>query len=60
MKALNFVNRIGLFRLVLTPLAAWIIYTAFERDDITMGVVGAVILVFGLLNWCLIGGKCKI
>lgn len=60
MKALKFINRIGLFRLVLTPLGAWIIDTAFGRNDIIMGVVGAVILVFGLFNWCLIGGKCKI
>lgn len=60
MKALNLINKIGLFRLVLTPLAAWIIYTAFERNDIIMGIVGTAILVFGLFNWCLIGGKCKI
>lgn len=56
----NFINRIGLFRLVLTPFAAWIIYTAFEKNDWVMGIVGGIILVFGLLNWCLIGGKCKI
>lgn len=60
MKLLNLINRIGLFRLVLTPTATWILWSAFERKDIIMGGVGLIVLVFGLFNWCLIGGKCKI
>lgn len=54
----KFISKIGLFRLVLTPLGAWIIYTAFERGEWLMGVIGGIVLVFGLLNRCLTSGKC--
>lgn len=56
---LRLISRIGLFRLVLTPLGVWIIYTAFERREWLMGIVGLVVLVFGLLNRCLTTGKCE-
>ena len=55
---LKIFNKIGLFRLVLTPLGAWIIYTAYERGEWLMGVIGAIVLVFGLLNRCMTSGKC--
>ena len=41
---LKFINKIGLFRLVLAPLAIWILYTAYERQVWMMAaVVGAVL-----------------
>lgn len=55
---LKLIQKIGLFRIILTPLAAWIIYTAFERKEWLMALVGGVVLVFGLLNRCLTTGKC--
>ena len=57
---LKFINKIGLFRLVLAPLAIWILYTAYERQDWMMAAVGGVVLFFGLKNWCLMGGNCSI
>lgn len=55
---LKLIQKIGLFRIILTPLGAWIIYTAFERKEWLMALVGGVVLVFGLLNRCLTTGKC--
>jgi len=55
---LKLFQKIGLFRIILTPLGAWIIYTAFERKEWLMALVGGVVLVFGLLNRCLTTGKC--
>lgn len=55
---LKLIQRIGLFRIVLTPIGVWIIYTAFERKEWLMALVGLVVLIFGLLNRCLTTGKC--
>jgi len=55
---LKLIQKIGLFRIVLTPIGVWIIYTAFERKEWLMALVGAVVLVFGFLNRCLTTGKC--
>ncbi len=60
MTVLKIINKIGIFRLVLTPLAGLIIYNAYERQDWMMGGVGVVVLFFGLKNWCLMGGSCEI
>lgn len=55
---LKLIQKIGLFRIVLTPIGVWIIYTAFERKEWLMALVGLVVLIFGLLNRCLTTGKC--
>lgn len=55
---MRIIDKIGFFRIVLTPLGAWIIYTAFERKEIFMGIVGLVVISFGLMNRCLTTGKC--
>ena len=60
MAVIRIINKIGIFRLVFTPLAAWILFTAYERQDWMMGLVGGVVLFFGLKNWCLMGGSCSI
>jgi hypothetical protein len=52
------INKIGLFRIVLTPLGIWIMYKAFAERDWLMGVVGLIVLTFGLLNRCMTTGKC--
>lgn len=55
---LKLIQKIGLFRIVLTPIGVWIIYTAIERKEWLMALVGLVVLIFGLLNRCLTTGKC--
>jgi hypothetical protein len=60
MVLLKLINKIGIFRLIFTPLACWILFTAYERQDWMMGLVGAVLLFFGLKNWCVMGGSCSV
>jgi len=57
---LKLIDKIGFFRLTLIPLALVIIITAFINNIWGMGIVGAIILVYGILNKCLITGQCDI
>jgi hypothetical protein len=42
------------------PIGIAIIITAYVNGILGMGIVGAIVLVFGVLNKCLIIGKCEI
>lgn len=57
---MNIINRIGFFRLTLIPVGLIIIISAFINGIWGMGIVGAIILVFGVLNKCLLFGQCEI
>lgn len=57
---MNLIKKIGIFRLVLTPLGLAIITSAIIYKIIGMGIVGLVVLVFGLINRCLLLGKCDV
>lgn len=57
---LNFIQKVGFFRLILVPIGIAIIITAYINGIIGMGVVGAIVLVFGLLNKCLLMGTCEV
>jgi len=57
---MNFIDRIGFFRLTLIPVGLMIIISAIINSIWGMGIVGAIILVFGLLNKCLLFGQCDI
>jgi hypothetical protein len=52
---LKMIERIGFFRLTMVPMGLAIIYSAWQHRIWGMGIVGAVVLVFGLLNRCLLG-----
>ena len=54
------IEKFGFFRLTLIPLGLAIIISAFVNHIIGMGLVGLVILVFGILNKCLLFGHCEI
>lgn len=57
---MNIINRIGFFRLTLIPVGLIIIISAFINGIWGMGIVGAIILVFGILNKCLLFGQCDV
>ena len=57
---MKFIDKIGFFRLTLIPLALVIIITAIINGIWSMGIVGAIILVYGILNKCLITGQCDV
>lgn len=57
---MNIIDKIGFFRLTLIPLGLIIIISAFINGIWGMGIVGAIILVFGALNKCLLFGQCDI
>lgn len=57
---MKFIDKIGFFRLTLIPLSLVIIITAIINGIWGMGIVGAIILVYGILNKCLITGQCDI
>ncbi len=57
---MKFIDKIGFFRLTLIPLALVIIITAIINGIWGMGIVGAIILVYGILNKCLITGQCDV
>lgn len=57
---MNIIDKIGFFRLTLIPLGLIIIISAFINGIWGMGIVGAIILVFGALNKCLLFGRCDI
>lgn len=54
------IQKIGFFRLLLVPIGISIIISAIINGIIGMGIVGCIILIFGLLNKCLLMGKCDI
>ncbi|MDO8998129.1 MAG: hypothetical protein Q7W45_00075 [Bacteroidota bacterium] len=57
---MKLMQKIGYFRLVLVPLGLLIILTAYNNSIIGMGLVGVVVLIFGILNKCLLLGKCEV
>lgn len=57
---MNFIDRIGFFRLTLIPVGLIIIISAIINSIWGMGIVGAIILVFGVLNKCLLFGQCDV
>lgn len=57
---MNFIDRIGFFRLTLIPVGLIIIISAIINNIWGMGIVGAIIIVFGALNKCLLFGQCDI
>lgn len=56
---MKLIRKIGFFRLLLTPIGIAIIISAYQNQILGMGIVGGIILVFGLLNRCLLIGKCE-
>lgn len=57
---IKLIEKYGFFRLTLIPLGILIIIAAVINQIIGMGVVGLIILVFGVLNKCLLLGNCEI
>ena len=57
---MKFIDKIGFFRLTLLPIGLLIICSAIFNGILGMGIVGVIILIFGLLNQCLLMGKCEI
>jgi hypothetical protein len=57
---LKLIDKIGFFRLTLIPLGLVIIISAFQNNILGMGIIGAIVLIFGLFNKCLLLGKCEI
>jgi hypothetical protein len=57
---IRFIEKVGFFRLTLLPLGIIIIVSAITHQLLGMGLIGGVVLVFGSLNKCLLGGSCEI
>lgn len=57
---IKLIEKYGFFRLTLIPLGLVIILSAVVNHIIGMGLVGLVILVFGILNKCILFGHCEI
>jgi hypothetical protein len=57
---IKFIQKIGFFRLMLVPIGIAIIITAVYHSIIGMGIVGTVVLGFGLMNKCLLLGNCEL
>jgi len=57
---MKFIDKIGFFRLTLIPVGLIIIISAYINGIWGMGIVGAIILVFGALNKCLLLGQCEV
>lgn len=57
---MKFIDKIGFFRLTLIPLGLVIVISAIVNHIWGMGIVGAIILVYGILNKCLITGQCEV
>ncbi len=56
---IKLIKRIGFFRLLLTPMGLAIMMSAWQNQIIGMGIIGLVVLLFGLLNRCLMSGACE-
>ena len=57
---IKIIEKYGFFRLTLIPLGAVIIISAIINGIWGMGVVGLIILIFGLQNKCLLMGNCEV
>lgn len=57
---IKLIEKYGFFRLTLIPLGLVIIISAIVNGIWGMGIVGAIVLVFGMLNKCLLMGQCDI
>lgn len=57
---MKLIDKIGFFRLTLIPLGLAIIITAIINSIWGMGIVGAIILIYGILNKCIITGQCDV
>lgn len=57
---MKFIDKIGFFRLTLVPVGLAIIITAIINGIWGMGIVGVIILAYGILNKCLITGQCDV
>jgi hypothetical protein len=57
---IKFIDRVGFFRLTLIPIGLVITISAYFNNILGMGIVGLVIIVFGMLNKCLLLGTCEI
>ena len=57
---IKLIEKYGFFRLTLIPLGLVIIISAIVNQIIGMGIVGLIVLVFGLLNKCLLLGNCEV
>lgn len=57
-KVMKLLRKIGIYRLLYTPFAVWIIYTAWQQHIWLMAIIGVVTLFFGLTNRCMLSGKC--
>ncbi|MBK7311924.1 MAG: hypothetical protein IPI93_14405 [Sphingobacteriaceae bacterium] len=57
---MRLIEKYGFFRLTLIPLGTIIIISAIINNLWGMGIVGAIVLVFGILNKCLLFGQCDI
>lgn len=56
---MKLIKKIGFFRLLQVPIGIWILVVAYQEKIWGMGLIGAIILIFGLLNKCLVSGKCE-
>lgn len=56
---MKLIKKFGFFRLLQVPIGIWILVVAYQEKIWGMGIVGAIILIFGLLNKCLMSGKCE-
>lgn len=57
---MKLIDRIGFFRLTLTPLGIVILVSAYKNGIWGMGLIGLILLGFGLLNKCLLFGQCDV
>lgn len=57
---LDLIHKIGFFRLLFVPIGIAIIITAILNGIIGMGIVGGVVLIFGILNKCILMGQCEV
>ncbi len=57
---IKLIEKVGFFRLTLIPFGLIIMISAFNNGILGMGIIGAVVFLFGLLNKCLLLGKCDI
>lgn len=57
---IKLIEKYGFFRLTLIPLGTVIIISAILNGIWGMGIIGIIVLVFGMLNKCLLMGRCDI
>jgi hypothetical protein len=57
---IKLIDKIGFFRLTLVPTGLVIIIAAIVNGIWGMGIVGAILLVFGILNKCVLFGHCEV